>query len=363
MKIGILSMQRVINYGSFLQAYALIKSLNSLGHETYFIDIRPGKNLYDVSSKKGINSRINYMFARMDKEIIHRIKRRKNKKIRDYRFQHEFFPILNLSKEKKYISKYDAVVIGSDEVFNCTQKSQWGFAKTLLGEGLDSEIIISYAASCGHTTLEDITNLGLNEEISYAMKNFRAISVRDENTKAFAEEMTNVPIYEHIDPTLIYDFEELTSEDIQENNYILVYAYEDRINDKETIKVIKDFARKEGKITISAGVCQYWCDKRIICTPFELLSYFKKADYVVADTFHGTVFSIKYNKKFVSIVRDSNKQKLTDLLEKFKLTDRIVNKPEQISNKLPEEIDYTFTNKEIDNYKKTAFEYFEKYLF
>lgn len=43
MKIGILSMQRVVNYGSFLQAYALREVLTNLGHECYFVDIKPGK--------------------------------------------------------------------------------------------------------------------------------------------------------------------------------------------------------------------------------------------------------------------------------------------------------------------------------
>ena len=112
---------------------------------------------------------------------------------------------------------------------------------------------------------------------------------------------------------------------------------------------------------ISAGLYQL-CDKQILCTPFELLSYFKNADYIATDTFHGSVFSIKYNKQFVTIVRESNKQKMTDLLERFRLTDRLIETPNQISNKLFEAIDYKYTNSEIEKYQKSATEYLNKYL-
>ena len=53
-----------------------------------------------------------------------------------------------------------------------------------------------------------------------------------------------------------------------------------------------------------------------------MLAYVKNAEYVVTDTFHGTVFSIKYQVPFVTIIRDSNREKLGDLLETFGLQDR-----------------------------------------
>ena len=53
MRVGIISMQRVYNYGSFLQAYALKKTVESLGHECEFIDIKPGREI--VKRKKKAN--------------------------------------------------------------------------------------------------------------------------------------------------------------------------------------------------------------------------------------------------------------------------------------------------------------------
>ena len=362
MKIGILSMHKVVNYGSFLQAFALKGVLEGLGHDSFFIDIKPGRKIIEdnLAIKKG--SKIAFVLKRLDRYFFKRIKHYFFVKQRASRFYDEFFPILGITKEPVFDSNYDAVVIGSDEVFNCTTKSSWGFAKTLFGEDLDADLIITYAASCGHTTLKDLDKYGITEEVKKAMINLVAISVRDKNTKQFSQTLLGKEIYEHIDPTLIYNFDQLIPKSVTEKNYILIYGYDGRINDKEMIRKIKDFVRKERKQVICAGVYQNWCDKQILCTPFELLAYFKNADYVVTDTFHGTVFSIKFNRQFATIVRESNKQKLTDLLEKFNLESRAISSPNELSKKLVEKISYEFTNSEIERYRKLANDYFELYL-
>ena len=150
MKIGILSMQRVVNYGSFLQAFAMKEILKNLGHECYFIDIKAGRKINKENSFNKPENKIKFILKRLDRHIIKRIKHRSFSRLRTNRFYNEFFPILGISKEPSYISNYDAVLIGSDEVFNCTQDAKWGFAKTLLGEGLKSDNIISYAAGETH---------------------------------------------------------------------------------------------------------------------------------------------------------------------------------------------------------------------
>ncbi len=364
MKVGILSMQRVVNYGSFLQAYAMKKVLQKLSCDCYFIDIKPGRKLIGkdpfTSEKK---DRIIFILKRIDRHIWKRFKHKLFAKSRTNKFYDEFFPYLGLSKEPSYRSNYDAIVIGSDEVFNCIQKSPWGLAKTLFGEGLDSDNIITYAASCGYTTLERLDQYGIREEVKNAMSNLKTVSVRDANSKQFVEKITGKVIYEHLDPTLIYDFGDLVPESVPEKNYILVYAYDGRINEKDTIAIIKDFAKKEKKIVISAGVYQSWSDKNILCTPFELLGYFKYADYIVTDTFHGTVFSIKYNKKFVAIIRDSNKQKLRYLLEKLNLANQEVDDINNLVSILKRQPNYSDTNSIIVKETINAIEYLKQNLY
>ena len=59
------------------------------------------------------------------------------------------------------------------------------------------------------------------------------------------------------------------------------------------------------------------------CSPFELLSLFKNASYIVTDTFHGTVIASKYHKKFACYIRESNNNKLRDYIDRMGLTKHI----------------------------------------
>lgn len=362
MNIGILSMQRVINYGSFLQGYALKNYLRDRDHEVSFIDIKPGEQILGdtrIRENEGIIQKIK---QKLDGDLFKKAIRYNLVRERKRRFEEEFFPILGVA-EIDYSTDYDAVVIGSDEVFNCTQPAPWGFAKTLLGEGIDSDIILSYAASCGFTTLERVEELNIKDQVEKALSNFDAFSVRDANTRKFVESLTDKEVYDHIDPTLIYTFEkELKNVTIDEKDYILIYAYDDRISDKNVIKETKEFAKKNDLTIISAGVFQAWADKNIVCTPFELLAYFKNATYILTDTFHGTVFSIKSKVPFATIFRDSNNQKLTDLLNKFDLVYRKVNNYTDISKILKMDIDKENIDEKISEYTEKANQYFSKYL-
>ena len=73
------------------------------------------------------------------------------------------------------------------------------------------------------------------------------------------------------------------------------------------------------------SICFYfpWCDETVIPHPFGVLGYMKNADYVITDTFHGCVMSMKFNKQFVALVRDSNRQKMSSLLNQFGLEGRM----------------------------------------
>ena len=75
---------------------------------------------------------------------------------------------------------------------------------------------------------------------------------------------------------------------------------------------------------VSVGASQAWIKNHLVITPFQIPEVFSKAQYVVTDTFHGTIFSAKYAKKFAVIVRPSNENKLEDLLEKLNIIDNKV---------------------------------------
>ena len=342
--VSILSMQRVLNYGSFLQAYALKQLLLEHGAEqVYFMDIQSGKPLPGYSLKKSSSLFrriwrilkivfIGKLFCRLrDKSF----KKRVNESIS------ACFPMLGL--DEKPLKTPDIVVIGSDEVFNCCQLSPWGYTLQLYGKIPAVKRIISYAASFGHTTLEQLKKFHIDTEIGDALKTLSAISVRDENSYHIVYELTGVNPQIHLDPVLIYGFQkEIEGMALPKvKDYIVIYSYQGRIKDRSEIQRICNFAKKENKKLLSI-FCRYdWCDEAIIPnTPLEVLAWFKGADYVITDTFHGTIFSIITYKQFGTLIRLTNVQKLTSLLCDLNLSDRCISAEKDMDVILKSPINY-----------------------
>ncbi len=339
-------MQRVVNYGSFLQSYALKNILENLGHKAVFVDIRPGEQIISRPYK---------MVKNYKRHFLKRVSHVLFKHIRNKLFNEKFFPSIGIDTPVNE-EDCDCVIIGSDEVFNCCQPSKWGFSTQLFG---DTKVpSFTYAASCGYTTLERATELGVVKKICTSLEKLQCISVRDLNTSEFIERITGITPVMHLDPVLVYNWKSEISFHNKFKDYILIYAYDNRINDENEIRAIKEFAKKHNKKLISFGVYQRWCDKNVLCSPLELIGYFQDADYVITDTFHGTVLSIKFNKSFVTIIRESNGNKLNDLLTKFNLQDRQLFKIDELSIQMMGFIDYDFVNEKI----KAESERTNKYL-
>ena len=366
--VGILSMQRVINYGSFLQAYALKQLLLQNGaDEVYFIDIEKGRELpgfeYSKNQSKWhkLKRLLQIIFTGLlfqkirDREFTKRLK----KSIEDC------FPILELDKPAP--KEFDLVVIGSDEVFNCCQPAPWGYTLQLYGRVLNAKKVVSYAGSFGHTRYEQLVQLGIDKEIGETMKTMAAISVRDQNSYDIVEKLTGVKAEMHLDPVLIYGYEkEITERKINyPEKYMVVYSYQGRIKDKKEIKEITSFA-KEHKLKLISIFCRYdWCDEAIIPeTPFDVLGWFKGAEYVVTDTFHGTIFSIITGRKFVTLVRKSgkitNREKISSLLRLLGLEKRCVEEDKKmLRSKLVGSISWGYIDKVLVECRRRSITYIQ----
>ncbi len=351
MKVGILSMQRIKNYGSFLQAYSLKKNIEALGHEVQFVDYLAEKPIncpQRQTVRPTVKSYISAVRRKFYKTRVEKMAVARKEFLK--RYDNEFYDMLGLTKEKNYTPKLDTLVIGSDEVFNCLQTNpDVGYSKQLFGAENNADKVITYAASCGNTNLDRLNEFGVTDEVSEWMKNIDVFSVRDNNAKEVVETLTGKETITHLDPVLIHHWKEIDSIDIKLNDYIVVYAYTGRIKPNEA-EVIIDFARKHNKMIVCIGEYQPFCDMYISADPFELLAYIKNADYVVTDTFHGTVFSIKLNRPFATILRSSegnrygNTEKLTSLLSKFKLISRKVDSIENLEEIITSPIDFTDAN-------------------
>lgn len=364
-KVGILSMQRIKNYGSFLQGFALKNILEEMGHEVEFVDYhveepiiktnnennkrndKIAKTLEALKGEEPLNQKIKY--------IIHK----KN-------FGKKYYSILGLTEKPNYNPELDALVIGSDEVFNCIQSNKnVGYSLELFGKDNNAKKLITYAASFGNTTLEKLEKYNKKEEIGSLLSKFNAISVRDKNSGNVVEKITDKKVEYHLDPVLAYDYInkcKLIPEIKTKEKYIIVYAYSGRISSEES-NYIKKYAKENNLKVYSIGGAQKCADKFIDCSPFEVLAYFKNAELVITDTFHGSIFSIITKRKFITLVRKSvgnaygNEEKLTDLLQRLNLKNRIVYDLNNMKEKLQDEIDYSETYKIIEKSRENTKKY------
>lgn len=344
-------MQRVPNYGSFLQAFALKRIIEELGHEVIFLDFHapvrlPFKSLYQKVKRAG--------------ELLNRKRRLVRSSYLAFvqSYNEKYLQMLGIDAEMRYGTPVDVLVVGSDEVFNCLQDdSGIGYSSELFGANQNADKILSYAASFGHTTLDGLRQNDMDKEIGRMLAKFSAVSVRDDNSAGIVRALTHHQPAYHPDPVFIYDFSQYLPKTVPLKNYMLVYAYSGRIRPAEAA-AIRAFAGKHSKKVISVGVYHEFCDVYVAdATPFELLAYVKNADYVVTDTFHGTVFSIKFNKRFVTIVRESNQQKLGDLLDRFHLSEHSLRDPEDMEAILQCKRDFSYSNQVVAEQTQAALDY------
>lgn len=366
--VGILSMQRVINYGSFLQAYALKQMLlNNGASSVEFIDIVKGRQLKGYE-----HSGLIYKLRRLNALLKLIVQGRIFEKKRTRQFMNEVTIKIRSSwyklgielKPNQSQQHLDLAVIGSDEVFHCCQSTDWGYTTQLYGNIPQAKGVCSYAASFGATKIEQLRHLCIDGDIANQLRNLNKISVRDSNSENIIKELLGITPLRHIDPVLAYGFvdEIKNSPSVGIDNYILIYSYPDRINDKNEIKAIVDFAKAQGKKLVSVMSRYDWCDMAIIPTPLEMLSWFKNADYVITETFHGSIFSIITHKQFVTIGRESSIPKLTSMLEPYGLKERLLKTVNNLPNIITTPIDYKHIDKILKELRGQSNEYLKAIL-
>lgn len=329
-------MQRIENYGSFLQAYSLKQMLEELGYEVCFVDYEIEPCIVHPMSapvpKRSIPYRVVRKLFHLAKGMVETLtgERTRREKLESMCLRvnyPRYLTELGVTNERMENIPVDVLVIGSDEVFNCLQTNPAvGYSKQLFGENVSAERVITYGASAGFTTVSGLKEAGIQDEVARMLQNnFSCFSVRDGNTYELIHQLTGVIPQLHLDPVLVADFSKQIVEKNDMRQYVVVYSYENRMQDLlDEAEAIQTFAHNHGLKTVSIGNFQSWTDIKLEASPFELLGYIKNADYVVTDTFHGTIFSIILKKQFATLIRSSNQQKLRDLLGRFGLQNRQV---------------------------------------
>ena len=357
MKIGIITHYNVHNHGALLQLYALKSVLEKGNNDVSALTFKKNFDFMESGIDKKYDISIKSLFWYLS--YIRKIGLKRT--------------LLNIRKKNildnfkrplvgEYYSRaknLDAVFIGSDEVFSI----EAGINPFFFGIGVPCSNIYTYAACCGPTDLKMINEKRMEPCIKAGLQDIKKISVRDKNTFDVVSSLTDKHIDVVCDPVILYGYaDEIEKAERKiKNDYLLIYAYDNNMNELEEIKKIIAFARKNDLKIISVGFYHKWCDKCVDGSPIDILGYFKYAKYVITDTFHGAVMSLITNSNFVAKIR-GNKNKLYDFLDRFSVPKRIIEDFSELDKRLHEEIDYAVINKTIDSYKTISMNYLESCL-
>ena len=331
MKIGILTFHDGINHGAYLQCYGLYKTIENMRHDVKIINYKNFKHWWKEYRCFLWTKNPRILYANIRKIFKFKVEQRKLSKTS-----------FTFSCEKVNKEEFDIIVVGSDIIWNY-KNPLFGFDPIYFGNFLNAKKIISYAGSFGDIDMND----SLPNEAINGLKKFSKISVRDDNSLKILSKIINKPIKLVIDPTFLYDYTKEEKKCIYKN-FILIYAYQINL---DQVKQVKEFAKKKNLNTIAIAYNQPWCDRNIISlSPFEWLGYFRQADYIITSTFHGTIFSIKYNKKFVTIPNIHIDNKLRYIMEITELKKRILQNQNNIEKLLSLDIDYKIVNKKLSQF-------------
>ncbi|WP_072525300.1 polysaccharide pyruvyl transferase family protein [Clostridium sp. Marseille-P3244] len=313
MKIGIVTVHDSNNYGSFLQAYALQRVFQDMGHEVYFAVTRrkefvKGTYIPAISLKKLI------------RHPVQTLKNRQSGILKWKAFLEDQKVFREISGEE--LDQMDCVVLGSDEIWNVQVRS---FQNPIF-YGRGQTKAVAYGVSVGRATYEDITKY---PELVQDIRQIRSIMVRDTRTQSIIEKICSFIPETVCDPTFlvprtIFKSTEKRSRYISES-YLLIYSYS---ISRELQDKIQEFARANGLKTVSACFYYSWADYNIMCGPLEFCRIIEEADYVITTTFHGTIFSVLNEKQFVSLPASI---KTNDLLVRLGMEERLIENSTDLS--------------------------------
>lgn len=325
MKIATLTFHRALNYGAVLQTYALQKILLKRRIDTEVLDYRSKfiENHYeqDKISNYYTLRKVAILFLRNGCSIVKREQftsfLKNNIKISPQKYNKEDLGMVE--------SKYDIFLVGSDQVWNYRIA---GFDKTYFLDFVKSSCKkASYAASIGL----DIIPIEYEKEYKNLLQSFGRISVREnEGQKLLERLLDRRDIETVVDPTLLLqssEWEKLSEKCEIPEKYLLLYLLSEN---RKILKFAKKIAKKyKCKIIYINNQLLKRCGmiNRRDTTPENWLYLFKNADYIVTNSFHGTIFSIIFKKIFwVDYLHTSSNvnSRIITLLCNLGLKDRII---------------------------------------
>lgn len=376
-KVGIVSCYFKDNYGSALQAYATKKILdnNNIPNETISIDsnkdFKKGKRKYYLSqifNFSFIKSKLGMIKMKFDKKLNKELG--KNIVIRTNKYK-EFRKEFNLSRactDYKGLTqlaeeKYSDVIVGSDQLWLPVNVVADYYTLNWVPDNINK---ISYSTSFGVSTIPQ----KYNEQYQKFLTRINHLSVREDSGVKLIKEISNLDAKLVCDPTILLtkeEWEEVAIKDrIIKEKYILCYFLGNNIEHRKFAERLK---KETGYKIVSLNHADEYVKYSDIfadITPYDIgpkewINLVKNSEYVCTDSFHGTVFSLLFNKIFFNFRRHNTKNKnstnsrLDSLLKIAGVnTERILTGKENVKDVLEYKIDFDKVNKNIKKFREES---------
>lgn len=330
MKIKTLTTYNVYNYGASLQAYALMKYLQDKGHEVEIINYQPEylRRKYDYKWVNPESKMSKYLVTRFAYRIMKYLQRQttlKRKKAFDQftnnSLKQTSIKYLNYSELKKNPPEADLFIVGSDQIWNVFYET--GRDNAFFLDFVTKGKKASYAASFSYTNIDDNNKT----RIKNLLKDFSAISVREYHGVNILSEI-GIDSKWVLDPVFLIsknEWKTFIPAYNKKEKYLLIYDFEGNTSLK---KFAIDYAKEyDLKIySINDTYPRLYADKNFNgAGPIEFLTMIYHCDAFISNSFHGTAFSIIFNKPVFVFNRHRHKvnSRMESLMTIFQLKECI----------------------------------------
>lgn len=384
MEILILTQPLHTNYGGLLQAYALQQILKGMGHDVVTDRLgvvrklplwnRALRFLYHAVQfcilKNYRYYPYRYLFVSFDKES----KAKRSISINTERFVNTHIDTIDLltrSNESVIdaVRQFDAIVVGSDQVWRATMSDIptyfLSFTKAINVKR------IAYAASFGTDDLNEYSKTDM-KIASESIKLFDAVSVREKSGVHLCRDYFKMDAVHVLDPTMLLskdDYLKLIEEEDKpcSENILLTYVL-DRTQEKNDIiqrvgEALHLTSCENGAVKYFSNVVESNVSECIYPSVSRWVAGFRDAQFVVTDSFHGTVFSIIFNKPFVAILNSKRgSSRFISLLSVLGLENRLISTTNDLLEEHLKPIDYTEVNKILNDWRYLSISFMERHL-
>lgn len=370
--VGIITIVKVNNYGAELQAFALQRKLELMGYRAEIIDYLFYKHPQHKREKCS-EPFYPYPFKKRCKEWLlpkwEWLKCRFHKEASDRRDEgfyafHQKNTRFSVHCYKSYTElynnppQYDVYCVGSDQVWNpgCYTSLNPYFV-SFAPKGKRK---ISYASSFG------VKNIPHSARMKYQtlLEDMDAISVREDAGVKLVKDLSGKTAVKVTDPTLLLTKEEWSAvakfDKVPREKYILLYVLKDsdyitqqaialgKIKGLKVIRICKGAFKQDKN---SSGI-----ENIIDAAPDDFLGLISKAEMILTNSFHGTVFSILFERDFYTIVKRSveNNSRQLSLLDTLKI-DRI--KYEDTTFKEATSINWKMVGNALSDFRQKSIDY------